>query len=305
MSTHSHSDHGHDHAPKSFGKAFAIGIGLNLAFVFIEVLYGMWTHSLALLADAGHNFGDVIGLVLAWLAIWLGARKPTHAFTYGLKSSTILSALANAVLLLVAVGGIVWEAIQRFETPGPVDGNTVMVVAGIGIVINAATALLFMSGRHSDLNIKGAFLHMAADALVSLGVVISGFALVKTGLTWIDPTMSIVISAVIALGTYGLLKESFRLAVQGVPNGIDPKKIHEFLALQKGVAAVHDLHIWGMSTSENALTAHLIMPTGYPGDEFLKTISHDLKHDFSIHRSTLQIEISRCEDSCALPLKGA
>lgn len=296
---HEHGGSGHHHIPTSFGKAFAIGIGLNLTFVIVETLYGVWSHSLSLLADAGHNFSDVIGLVLAWAAAWLAARQATSDRTYGMKSTTILSALANAILLLVAIGGIAWEAIQRFKTPSPVDGTTVMIVAGVGIVVNTVTALLFMKGRESDLNVRGAFLHMAADALVSLGVVVSGYLMLKTGLTWIDPVVSIAISIVIGVGTYGLLKESFHLAVQGVPKGVDHAKIREFLALQTGVVAVHDLHIWGMSTTENALTAHLIMPSGYPGDAFLKGIANELKESFSIHHSTIQIELDRCEADCS------
>lgn len=298
---HDHSTHSHSPVASTKGRAFAIGIALNLAFVVVEAAYGFWSKSLSLLADAGHNFSDVLGLVLAWLAVWLSASKPTHTRTYGLKSSTILSALGNAVLLLVAVGGILWEAIQRFGQPAEINGTTVMIVAAIGIVVNGVTALLFMSGKGADINIRGAFWHMAADALVSLGVVVSGFFIQKTGLAWIDPIVSVLISAVIAFGTFGLLRESFNLAVQGVPSGVDPKKITEFLSLQNGVAAIHDLHIWGMSTTENALTVHLIMPKGFPGDEFLRNLSHELKEDFGIHHSTIQVEVRTCDDNCALP----
>lgn len=274
---HDHGGHGHSHAPKSFGKAFAIGTALNLGFVIIEAGYGIAAGSMALLADAGHNLSDVLGLLIAWGAATLGRRTPKGRYTYGFRSSSILAAFLNALLLLVAIVVIAVEAIRRFSEPAPVAGGTVMIVATVGIVINTATALLFMSGRKGDLNIKGAFLHMAADAAVSAGVVVAGFFIVKTGLSWIDPVTSLVIVAVIAIGTWGLLRGSVNMSLQAAPPGIDPLEIGSFLRAQDGVQEFHDLHVWPMSTTETALTVHLLMPSGYPGDTYTARVAAALK----------------------------
>jgi cobalt-zinc-cadmium efflux system protein len=288
---HAHG-HGHSHAPASFGAAFAIGTALNLGFVIIEAIYGVLSDSVALLADAGHNLSDVLGLVMAWVAMSLSRRQPSARFTYGLRSSSILAALFNALFLLVSIGGITWEALRRLENPPAVAGTTVMVVAAIGVVINAATAILFMSGRKGDLNIRGAYLHMAADAAISAGVVVSGGMILATGWYWLDPVVSLVVSAIIVYGTWGLLKDSVHMSFDAVPAGIDPEQVKSHLASRPGVAAVHDLHIWAISTTETALTAHLVMPAGHPGDPALEAIAHDLQHDFGIGHATMQVETS-------------
>lgn len=284
---------GHDqhHAPQDFGRAFAIGATLNVGFIVVEAVYGVLANSTALLADAGHNLSDVVGLLMAWGAAYMGRRAPTPRFTYGLRSSSILAALANAVLLLVAVGAITWEAVWRLVEPEPVASTTVMVVAGIGIVINGVTALLFMRGRRGDLNIRAAFLHMVADAAVSLGVVITGLAILVTGYDWIDPLVSLAIAAVIVWSTWSLLRHSINLALDAVPPGIDPDEVRAFLASLPGVAAVHHLHIWAMSTTETALTCHLVMPGGHPGDAFLVEAGEELRRRFGIPHATLQIEL--------------
>ena len=288
--------HKHDHSPEhsqlpvNYRKAFAIGIALNVSYVAVEAAFGLFAHSLALVADAGHNLSDVLSLLLAWGASEFGQSKPSKRFTYALRSSSILASLANAIILLIAIGAIAWEAFQRFSQPQEVPAVTVMVVAGFGVLINAATALLFMSGRHRDLNIKGAFLHMAADAGVSLGVVLAGLAIKLTGQYWIDPAMSLVIVAVIAIGTWGLLRESIRLALQAVPEGVDLERVEHYLASLPDVTAVHDLHIWPMSTTQTALTAHLEMPNGSGGDEFLHNVCQHLHDEFQIEHSTIQIE---------------
>ena len=309
--SHSHSHgHGHSHglssgdgpvSPKNFNKAFAVGIVLNLGFVFIEAVYGFIANSLALLADAGHNLSDVIGLVLAWGAVWLSTRKPSLKYTYGLRRSSILSALLNAVLLLVAVGGIAWEAIRRFWNPAEIQTGTVMIVAFIGIIINALTAWLFASGRKHDLNIRGAYLHMAADALVSLGVVLAAFIIQQTQWLWIDPTISIAISVVITIGTWGLLRDSAMLAMDGVPVGVDIQEVRKYLSTLPGVREVHDLHIWAMSTTETALTVHLVIPAANNVDQFLATACRDLKEQYWIDHPTIQIETGVTADfECAL-----
>jgi cobalt-zinc-cadmium efflux system protein len=280
----------HTRAPKDFGRAFAIGVALNFGFVVAEVLAGIFAHSLALIADAGHNLGDVLGLALAWVASILAKTAPTGRRTYGLRSSSILAALFNGIFLLVSVGGIVWEAIRRFGVPVDVAGKTVIYVSLVGIAINTATALMFLSGRKGDLNIRSAFLHMIADAAVSAGVVIAGIAIVFTGLHWIDPTVSLIIAAVIVWGTWELLRESLNLALQAVPKGIDLDEVREYLARLPNVTTVHDLHIWPMSTTETALTAHLEMPTGSPGDQFLHEVCEHLHNRFGIEHSTIQIE---------------
>ncbi len=293
MPAHHHSTgqshHGHAHEI-GHGRAFAIGILLNLTFVAIEAGYGVVASSMALLSDAGHNLSDVLGLAIAWGAILLARRSRTERFTYGLRSSSILAALFNALLLLVAVGGIVWESVQRLIEPAPVAAGTMMVVAGIGIVVNGLTAVLFMSGHH-DLNVRGAFLHMVADAAVSLGVVLGGLGILWTGATWIDPVLSLVIAAVIVWSTWGLLRQSLTLSLHGVPHGITVPEVRKTLEQLPGVARVHHLHIWAMSTTETALTVHLVMPDGHPGDRFLAETQHALKERFGIGHSTLQVEI--------------
>jgi cobalt-zinc-cadmium efflux system protein len=287
---HSHHEHGHSHAPPSNNAAFAIGVTLNLAFVVAEVVFGLAAHSLALLSDAGHNLSDVFGLLIAWGAIHIGKSLPTKHRTYGLRRSSILAALTNAIVLLVVVGGITWEAIKRIFQPEVVAGTTVIWVAAAGVIINTASALLFMAGREHDLNIRGAFLHMAGDAAVSVGVIIIGLAIRLTGWHWLDPVVSIVIGGVIVWGTWGLLRESVNLAMDAVPAGIDPHAVEEYLAGLPGVQAVHDLHIWGMSTTEVALTAHLVMPQPPADDKFLHEVSHELHERFDISHATIQIE---------------
>ena len=298
MSHNQVHDHAHGHAPKDFGRAFVIGIALNSVFIAIETVFGFLSNSTALLADAGHNLSDVLGLLIAWGAVALSKRAPTPQFTYGLRGSSLLAALFNAMFLLVAVGAIAWEAAERFVNPTPVEGVTVMVVAGIGIVINGVTASLFASGRKSDINIEGAFLHMASDAAVSLGVVLAALLYVYTGWRWVDPATSLVICAVIFVSTWGLLKNSVRMSLGGVPPSIDPEKVRSFLGKQPGVARLHDLHIWPISTTDTALSVHLVMPEGHPGDAFLMEIAAELEHDFAINHATVQIEIS--SDACAL-----
>jgi cobalt-zinc-cadmium efflux system protein len=287
---HSHA-HGHSHGPANYNAAFAIGILLNLGFVVVEGVFGVMAHSLALLADAGHNLSDVLGLALAWGASFLSARLPTKKRTYGLRRSSILAALTNAVFLLVAIGGIAWEAVGRFSHPSPTQGGVVIWVALVGIVINAATALLFMAGRERDLNIQGAFLHMAADAGVSLGVVIAGLVILRTGWLWLDPAVSLAIVVVILVGTWELLRDSVNLALDAVPEGVDVHSVQEYLEAAPGVEEVHDLHVWGMSTTETALTAHLVIP-GDKGqnDALLSQVCGDLHDRFGIEHATLQIE---------------
>lgn len=303
--SHDHSHHGghhhgqgHSHAPASFGRAFAIGVTINAAFVVIEAVYGILSGSMALVADAGHNLFDVLGLLIAWAAAAVASRPASSRFTYGYKSGSILAALANAGLLLVAIGAILIETIRRFFEPVQVQGTTVIVVAGIGVVINAATALLFMRGRHHDLNIRGAYLHMVADALVSVGVVVAGTVILFTGASWIDPLTSLVIVLAIAWGTWGLLRDSVKMGLNAVPDGIDHDAVRGYLAALPGVSAVHDLHIWPMSTTETAFTAHLVMPGGHPGDSALHDIAHELEERFGIHHATMQIETG---ETCTLP----
>ncbi|WP_068076217.1 cation diffusion facilitator family transporter [Novosphingobium lentum] len=297
---HGHGHHGHAHGlPASRGRAFAIGIALNAGFVLVEAGFGLLTGSMALLADAGHNLSDVLGLVIAWAASVLAARPPSARFTYGFKSSSILAALANASLLMVAIGAILVETIRRLFEPVSVPGGTVIAVALVGIAVNTATALLFMRGREHDINIRGAYLHMASDAAVSAGVVVAGLLMAWTGAKWIDPVTSLAIVAVIGIGTWGLLKESLKLGLLGVPAGIDEGKVRAFLCRLPGVTAVHDLHIWPMSTTETALTAHLVMPTGHPGDAFLHDLAGELEHDFGIGHATVQVEIA-ADETCKL-----
>ena len=287
---HDHAAHGHSHAPASFGRAFAIGTALNLGFVAVEAAYGVIAGSMALLADAGHNLSDVLGLVIAWGAATLARRAPTARYTYGLRSSSILAAFLNALLLLVAITIIAVKAIGRFSDPAPVAGNTVMIVAAVGIVVNGVTAWLFASGRKGDLNIRGAFLHMAADAAVSAGVVIAGFVITRTGWSWIDPVTSLAIVAVIAIGTWGLLRDSVNMSLQAAPPGIDTAGITTFLLARPGVAAIHDLHVWPLSTTETALTVHLVVPPGVKGDGYVADLADVLHEQFGIDHATVQIE---------------
>ena len=291
--------HAHRQEPADYGRAFAVGVTLNVLLVIAQAVYGIRANSVALLADAAHNLGDVLGLLLAWGATILARQLPSGRFTYGLRSSSILAALANGAVLLLATGGIAWEAIQRFAQPEPVAGTTVIVVAALGIAVNTATALLFVSGRKGDLNIRGAFIHMAADAVVSLGVVVAGIGIVYTGWLWLDPVTSLMISVVIVAGTWGLLRDSLRLALHAVPQGIETERVRAFLAGERGVVEVHDLHIWAMSTTDNALTAHLVMPGGHPGDEFIARITEQLEHRFNIGHATIQVETDASR-ACAL-----
>jgi len=288
--TNSHAHHGHAHGPANYNKAFAIGIVLNTAFVIVEAFYGVMGNSLALLADAGHNLSDVLSLMMAWAAAALAKRRPTERRTYGLRRTSILASLANALLLLVAVGGVVWEAVQRLGRPEPVVETTVIVVALIGIGINAATAMMFMSGRKGDINIRGAFMHMAADAAVSLGVVLAAVAMMFTGWLWLDPATSLAIAIVITIGTWSLLRESVNLALDAVPQGVDRQEVERFLAGQPGVEEVHDLHIWAMSTTEVALTVHLVRPGAAVDDGFLASMCRDLRERFGVQHATVQIE---------------
>ena len=303
--SHGHHDdagdaHGHGHEPKDFGRAFLFGIILNSGFVVAEVVYGILGNSVALLADAGHNLSDVLGLLLAWGASVLARRVPSTRFTYGLRSTSILAALVNAVLLLVVTGGIAWEAVLRFRQPGDVQGMTVIVVAAFGVAINLGTALLFMAGRKSDLNVRAAFTHMAGDAAISLGVVIAGFLIIYTGWQWLDPAVSLIISVLIVIGTWGLLRDSVNLALHAVPEEINADVVRRYLTSVDGVSEVHDLHIWGMSTTETALTVHLVMPAGYPGDAFRSAVCEDLQKMFKIGHSTIQIEVNDSGHPCVL-----
>jgi len=296
---HDHG-HAHSHAPANFGRAFAIGIALNTGFFIIEAVFGVLSGSLALVADAGHNLSDVLGLLLAWGASVLVRRSPTPQRTYGLRRTSILAALFNAVFLLIAIGAIAWEAVGRFARPAPVAEGTVIWVALLGIAVNTATALLFMAGRKDDLNIRGAFLHMAADAGVSLGVVLAGLTILFTGWQWLDPTVSLLIAAVIFIGTWGLLRDSVNLALDAVPEGIDTAAVAAYLAALPGVTEVHDLHIWAMSTTETALTAHLVIPDGRDDDALLARVCAELHDRFGIEHTTVQIECGNPAHPCNL-----
>lgn len=295
---HGHA-HGHSHAPADFGRAFLIGIALNTGFVAIEAFYGIISNSMALLADAGHNLSDVLGLAVAWIAHTLAKRPPSARYTYGLRGSSILAALFNAVTLLVTVGGLSWEAIQRLGNPEPVASGTMMAVAAAGIAVNAFTAYLFASGSKGDLNIRGAYLHMAADAAVSVGVVIAALVIRFTGWVWLDPVASLAINAVIVWGTWALLRDGMRMSLAAVPQHIDPAAVRAYLTSRPGVASLHDLHIWPMSTTEVALTCHLVTPAGHPGDPFLHQTTDELKTRFGVHHATLQIETDP-KVACAL-----
>jgi cobalt-zinc-cadmium efflux system protein len=282
--------HDHNNAPANYNKAFAIGVALNLGYIVVEVIAGLTVHSLALLADAGHNTSDVFSLLLAWGASYLCQTTPTKRHTYGLRGSSILASLANAIILLIAIGAIAWESIRRFGEPINVPGNTIVFVAAIGVLINGATALLFVKGRERDLNIKGAFLHMAADAGVSAGVILAGLAINLTGAQWIDPAVSLLIVVVIAIGTWGLLRDSLNLSLGAVPREIDPTAVENYFLALPGVTKVHDLHIWAMSTTETALTAHLVKPDAEIDDARLGCICDELHRKFGIGHATIQWE---------------
>ncbi|MFI4940314.1 MAG: cation diffusion facilitator family transporter [Burkholderiales bacterium] len=299
---HSHSHGGgHHHAvPADSGRAFLIPVGLNVVFVAIEFASGFVANSTALMADAGHNLSDVVGLLLAWGAVVMARRQASQRYTYGLRSASILAALANAMLLLVASGAIALEAVQRFSQPPAVAGLTVSVVAAIGIAVNGFSAWLLMKGSKEDLNLRSAYLHMVADTVVSLGVVITGVAMLYTGWYWLDPVVSLVIVMVILLGTWSLLRESAQLALSAVPAQVDASAIEAYLRQLDGVTDMHDLHIWGLSTTENALTVHLVIPAGYPGDAFMDDVVHSLQERFKVHHSTLQIEQGTTSHACAL-----
>lgn len=301
-----HVHHGHDHAhghghgsATDFGRAFAIGVALNLAFVGVELVFGLFADSVALLADAGHNLSDVLGLVVAWGGAALARRPASPRFTYGLRKTTILAALANALFLLFACGGIAWEAARRFADPPSVAGATVMAVAACGIAVNAATAWLFARGRKGDINIRGAYLHMLSDAAVSAAVVVGGALVLLTNLVWIDPVMSLLVVAVILWSTWGLLRDSVGMALDAVPPNVDAAAIGSMLRTLDGVERLHDLHIWPISTTEVALTVRLVMPGGHPGDGFLRSVAHRLQHDFRVDHATIQIDLGE-GDRCRL-----
>ena len=287
---HTHGGLGHSHAPATFDRAFVVGFVLNTGFVVAEVVYGLRAHSLALVSDAGHNLSDVLGLVLAWIGMRLSQTRPTDRRTFGHRRASILAALANAATLLFVIGAVTWEAVRRFANPEPVAATTIIVIAAIGIVINGVTAMMFFRGRAHDVNIRGAYLHMASDALVSVGVVVAGIAIRVTGKLWIDPVISIAIGLIVAVGTWGLLRESMNLAMDAVPEHIDPAAVREYLERLPGVRAVHDLHIWGMSTTETAMTAHLVTPDESFGDARLLSVAADMRTRFRIGHTTIQLE---------------
>lgn len=293
--------HGHAHAPADFNRAFVLGIALNTGFVGIEAWYGWQINSLALLADAAHNLSDVAGLLLSWMAALAARLRPDARHTYGWQRASVLAAFGNAVLLLVAMGSLGWEALQRLGSPEPTQGWTLITVAAVGIVVNTATALLFLRGREHDLNVRGAFLHMAADALVSLGVVIGGALYLWQGWGWLDPVISLGIAIVIVLGSWGLLRQSLHLLFDGVPEHIDLPAVQAWLAARPGVARVDDLHVWGMSTTRVALTAHLVMPQGHPGDAFLRETAEGLREHFGIGHVTLQTATEALQTPCHPP----
>ena len=308
---HDHGHHGHDHdghehghghahaLPPNPGKALAIGIALNFAFVVLEWGFGAWSHSLALMADATHNLGDVLGLVLAWVAARLSQRAPSEHFTYGLGASSILAALANAVLLVLITGGLVWEAVRRLQEPQAIAGAVVIGVALAGVVVNGLTAWLLHRGHEHDLNMKGAYLHMLGDAAVSVAVAVAGAVILVTGWLWLDPAITVVVGLVIVWSSMGLLRDSVKLALQGVPQAIDSTEVRGYLEALKGVSEVHDLHIWAMSTTGTALTAHLVCPGGHPGDEFIEHTRGEIGQRFGIRHVTLQVELGNCGEGCA------
>ena len=300
-----HARHLHDHANPNYGRAnygrvFAIGIGVNLAYLGGEAVAGVVSGSLALIADAGHNLGDVLGLSLSWGAAVLSRRRPSDRFTYGLRSSSILAALANAIILLVVTGGIAWEAVWRLSHPMPVATGIIIWVAAAGIIVNGVTALLFASARRRDLNLRSVFVHMAADTFVTAAVVAAGIAIWLTDWLWLDPAISLFVSAVIVLGTWRLVKSAIGLALDAVPEGVDAAAARAHLLTVPGVTGLHDLHIWGMSTTETALTCHLVMPGGHPGDAALNALTRELEQRFGIHHATIQIELADTAEACAL-----
>ena len=291
--------------PQDFGGRFKLAIALNLAIVLGQAAFGWWAQSMALIADAGHNLSDVLGLVVAYVAVLLSRRRPSARFTYGWGHSSIVAALFNAAFLLVAVGALSWEAIERLRHPAPVAGGTVMVVAAVAMVLNGLSAWLFLSGAKDDLNLRGAFLHMAADAAVSAGVVVSGLVILLTGWLWLDPVASLAINAVVVWGTWSLLRQSLALSLAGVPEGIDLGEVEACLRGRPGVADLHDLHVWPLSTTQTALTAHLVVPTGAPGDAFLLETAAELRARFGIGHATLQVETdidTRCELAAGHPV---
>jgi cobalt-zinc-cadmium efflux system protein len=292
------TDHHHHHAPPDYNRAFAVGVALNVIFVVIEFSYGVMAESLALISDAGHNLSDVLGLLLAWGATYLAGKQPSLRRTYGYSRATILASMFSGLLLLAAVVVISWEAVQRFMLPSQPVGQTIMVVAAIGVLINSITAWFFFSGRQHDLNIRGAYLHMAADALVSLGVVVSGWMIWKFGLYWVDPFISLLIAVVILASTWTLLRDSLNLAIDGVPRGMEPEQIRAWLCAQPGVDSLHDLHIWPMSTTDTALTAHLLMPNPPEDDEFLHQLTTQMHQRFGISHATFQIERGNHAEPC-------
>lgn len=302
MGHRNNHNHNHSHAPEELNKAFAIGVVLNSLYIIVEAAYGIMVNSMALLADAGHNLSDVLGLILAWGASYLALKQPTKMHTYGYRKSTILAALLNAIILILAVGAIGVEAVQRFITPKPIDGSIIIYVAAIGVLINGVTAALFINGKEKDLNIKGAFLHMAADAAVSVGVVIAGAVILNTNLYWIDPLISLIIMTVILISTWNLLKDSFNLAMDCVPANIDSKKVEEYFNSLPEVNEFHDLHIWGMSTTENALTVHIIKHEPFIDDKLTHKINHALHEKFGIEHTTIQYEAGekkfKCSSNC-------
>ncbi len=298
---HDHTNSGgHSHHIANYNLAFQVGISLNFSFVIIEFLYGVWSHSLSLVADAGHNLGDVLSLLLAWGAFYLTKRRPNSLFTYGFKNTSILASAINAITLFIITGMMLWAAINRFQNPESPVAITMMAVAGIGILVNGITAIFFYSGGKSDLNLRGAFVHLAADALISLAVVVSGVIIYYTQISWIDPLLTVLICLFIIYSSWGILKESFILSVQGVPSYIKYENVKKYLEETKLVTGVHDLHIWAISTNENALSTHLKVNGKHPGDQFLQNIAGDLKSKFRIHHTTIQIELGDTNEECAL-----
>ncbi len=296
MEHNHHHHHHHDHSDISFNKQFKIGVALNLLFVIVELIFGIIYNSLALIADAGHNFSDVIGLLIAWAAGYLVTKKPTNKYTYGYKKSSIIGAQLNSLILLVAIGIIIWEAINRLTSPPEVEGTIMIVVAGIGVIINGFTTYLFVAGKDSDLNIKGAYLHMLADTLISVGVVISGIIILFTNFSLIDPSISIVIALIIFGSTWKLFKDATKLSLDGVPDSVDLDAVKNYFNHLKEIKEFHHLHIWALSTSENALTVHLVLNDKFNIDKTLKKINHDLEHDYKIKHSTIQFENIKCEE---------
>jgi cobalt-zinc-cadmium efflux system protein len=297
---HGHGHHHHHEVTADAGKAFMFAIALNTVFVAVEFGYGFIAHSTALMADAGHNLSDVLGLVFAWGAALLSRTRPGGRFTYGLRGSSILAALLNGLLLMLACGGIAWEAVRRFGHPDEVMGTTVAVVAGVGILVNGASAWLFAREARDDINVRGAYLHMAADAAISFGVLVAGVLISFSGWTWIDPAVSLAIVAIIVVTTWDLLREAVNMAMAAAPSSVDVDKVRDWLGEQPGVAGVHDLHIWAMSTTETALTAHLVMPQGYPGDEALDAMTAGLREHYKIAHCTLQVELGTTDHACVL-----